>query len=113
VPQVFDDLPELAGTFDTDEKSLSWASQDYGGVVRHLPAAVLRPATAVDVCAVVRHAGQHGLHVVPRGQGHSTGGQAQSLGGVVVDITSSAASTRSAPITWSSTRVRGGATSCA
>lgn len=86
MPHVFDNLPDLSGTVDTDEHSLRWASRDYGDVVHHLPAAVLRPATTADICAVVAHAGQLGLQVVPRGQGHSTGGQAQVLGGVVVDM---------------------------
>ncbi|WP_253730388.1 FAD-binding protein [Lentzea flava] len=35
---------------------------------------------------MVRYALQRDLQVVPRGQGHSTGGQAQALGGVVVDM---------------------------
>jgi FAD/FMN-containing dehydrogenase len=86
VPHVLDNVPELAGTLDTDDASLRWASRDYGDVVRHLPAAVLRPAAVADICAMVAHAERHGLQIVPRGQGHSTGGQAQTLGGVVVDM---------------------------
>ena len=86
MPQAFVDLPELAGTLDTDEGTLRWAARDYGGVVQHPPKAVLRPATAADISTVVRYAHEHGLQVVPRGQGHSTGGQAQTLGGVVVDM---------------------------
>jgi cytokinin dehydrogenase len=86
VPHAFENMPELAGSLDTDEQSLHWASRDYGDVVHHLPAAILRPAAAADICAMVAHAAQHDLEIVPRGQGHSTGGQAQALGGVVVDM---------------------------
>lgn len=84
--QAFAAMPELAGTLDTDQDALRWAARDYGGVVHHLPAAVLRPATAADISIVVRYAREHGFQVVPRGQGHSTGGQAQTPGGVVVDM---------------------------
>ncbi len=86
MPHAFENMPELAGSLDTDEHSLHWASRDYGDVVHHLPAAVLRPAAAADICAMVANAAQHDLEIVPRGQGHSTGGQAQALGGVVVDM---------------------------
>ncbi|GLY51446.1 FAD-binding protein [Lentzea sp. NBRC 102530] len=86
MPQVFDTMPELTGTLDTDEDSLRWAARDYGDVVHHLPSAVLRPANAADIRTAVGFAQQHGLRIVPRGQGHSTGGQAQALGGVVVDM---------------------------
>ncbi|SDM26914.1 Cytokinin dehydrogenase 1, FAD and cytokinin binding [Lentzea albidocapillata subsp. violacea] len=83
---AFAALPELAGTLDTDQDALRWAAHDYGGTVQHLPAAVLRPASAADISIVVRCAREHGLQVVPRGQGHSTSGQAQAPGGVVVDM---------------------------
>ncbi|WP_434447648.1 FAD-binding protein [Lentzea sp. E54] len=84
--QAFAALPELAGTLDTDQDALSWAARDYGGVVHRLPVAVLRPATVADISTLVRYGREHGLQVVPRGQGHSTGGQAQAPGGVVVDM---------------------------
>lgn len=83
---AFAALPELAGTLDTDVDALRWAAQDYGDLVHHRPAAVLRPATATDISTVVQHASEHGMRVVPRGQGHSTGGQAQALEGVVIDM---------------------------
>jgi hypothetical protein len=86
VSQAFAALPALAGTLDTDQDTLHWAARDYGGTIHHPPAAVLRPATAADISTVVRYAREHGLRVVPRGHGHSTGGQAQALGGVVVDM---------------------------
>jgi FAD/FMN-containing dehydrogenase len=54
--------------------------------VRRRPAAVLRAGSVADVVRVVRHARQAGLHVVARGAGHTTYGQAQIDGGVVVDL---------------------------
>lgn len=86
MPHAFAALSELAGTLDVDEDALRWAARDYGGVVHHLPAAVLRPATATDISTVVKYARLRGLPVVPRGQGHSTGGQSQAMNGVVVDM---------------------------
>ena len=86
MPHAFAALPELTGTLDTDQDTLRWAARDYGGTIHHPPAAVLRPASAADISIVVQYAREHGLQVVPRGQGHSTGGQAQALGGVVVDM---------------------------
>lgn len=79
-------LPELADALVTDKDTLRWAAQDFGGIVHHLPAAVLRPGATADISTVVQHAREHGLQVTPRGQGHSTAGQAQALGGIVVDM---------------------------
>ena len=67
----------------TDEAALRWAAQDYGGLVHHRPAAVLRPSDITEISAVLRE----NTLVVPRGAGHSLNGQAQALGGVVVDMT--------------------------
>ncbi|MGW6928439.1 FAD-binding protein [Lentzea sp. NPDC054927] len=80
-------MPALTGSLDIDENALAWAAHDYGDTVHHLPTAVLRPADAADISAVIKHAGEHDFAVVPRGQGHSTSGQAQAPGGVVIDMT--------------------------
>ncbi|MEU7478885.1 FAD-binding protein [Lentzea sp. NPDC042327] len=89
--QALSTVPALTGSLETDEDALAWAAHDYGDTVHDRPTAVLRPADAADISTVIRHAGVHGLTVVPRGQGHSTGGQAQALGGIVIDMTSLAA----------------------
>lgn len=86
MPQGLETVPELAGALVTDKNTLRWAAQDFGDVVHQLPVAVLRPGAATDISTVVRHAHKHGLQVTPRGQGHSTAGQAQTLGGIVVDM---------------------------
>ena len=85
--QVLSTMPALAGNLETDDNALAWAARDYGDTVHDRPTAVLRPANVADVSAVIKHAGQHHVAVVPRGQGHSTGGQAQAPGGVVIDMT--------------------------
>ncbi|WP_148088996.1 FAD-binding protein [Saccharothrix texasensis] len=71
----------------TDDAALDWAADDFGHVVRRRPVGVLRPTSADDVPAAVRLARAHGLTVVPRAEGHSTGGQAQAPGGLVLDMT--------------------------
>ncbi|MDT7786268.1 MAG: cytokinin dehydrogenase [Pseudonocardiales bacterium] len=67
----------------TDEATLCRAAHDYGGLVHHHPAAVLRPSDIAEISAVLR---ENAL-VVPRGAGHSLDGQAQAPNGVVVDMT--------------------------
>ncbi|RAS71018.1 cytokinin dehydrogenase 1-like protein [Lentzea atacamensis] len=67
----------------TDEATLRWAAQDYGDLVHHRPAAVLRTTDITEISALLRE----NVLVVPRGAGHSLGGQAQAPDGVVVDMT--------------------------
>ncbi|OLF17290.1 FAD-binding protein [Actinophytocola xanthii] len=78
-------LPELDGELVVDEASLAEAADDYGHIVHRRPVAVLRPGSVRDIVLVVRYANRHGLRVAMRGQGHSTFGQAQVRGGVVID----------------------------
>jgi cytokinin dehydrogenase len=79
-------LPALDGVLAVDEASRAAAAADFGGIVHHRPRAVLRPGSVADIAAVLRAAAEHGLTVVPRGQGHTTYGQAQAAGGVVVEM---------------------------
>lgn len=71
-----------------DEPSIAAAADDFGHIVSRRPAAVLRPRSVDDVVAIVRLARERGLPVAARGQGHSTFGQAQAAGGIVVDMAS-------------------------
>jgi FAD/FMN-containing dehydrogenase len=71
---------------DCDDASLRWAAEDFGHLVHHLPRAVLRPATIADVAEIVAFAGEAGLSVAARGAGHSSYGQAQCAGGIVIDM---------------------------
>ncbi|MFD4636879.1 FAD-binding protein [Lentzea sp. NPDC058436] len=95
--QALSTMPALTGRLDTDENAIAWAAHDYGDTVHDRPTAVLRPADVADISTVIKHAGDHGLVVVPRGQGHSTSGQAQALGGVVIDMTALSAIHEVAP----------------
>ncbi|CRK57653.1 Probable oxidoreductase [Alloactinosynnema sp. L-07] len=61
-------------------------SDDFGHIVHHEPDAVVGAESVADVIDAVRYARAHNLEVVPRGAGHSTAGQAQSAGGVVIDM---------------------------
>ncbi|GAB2463727.1 hypothetical protein GCM10027063_01300 [Promicromonospora xylanilytica] len=79
-------IPHLDGELVTDEQSLDEAATDYGHLARRRPRAVLRPGSVRDVVTVVRFANEHGLTIAARGQGHSTFGQAQTDGGVVIDF---------------------------
>jgi cytokinin dehydrogenase len=80
-------VPELRGALVRDEASVRWAAEDFGHLVHHRPRAVLRPGGVADVAAIVAFAGQAGLSVAARGAGHSTYGQAQAPGGIVIDMT--------------------------
>jgi cytokinin dehydrogenase len=80
-----DPVPELDGTLTTDPAALAGAADDFGHIVHEQPVAVLRPGSVRDVVAIVRYANRHRIAVAMRGQGHTTFGQAQVRGGVVID----------------------------
>ncbi|RLK55502.1 FAD-binding protein [Actinokineospora cianjurensis] len=78
-------VPRLDGDLVTDVAALTEAADDYGQIAHRRPRAVLRPGSVSDVVKVVRFAAEHRIPVAVRGQGHSTFGQAQAPGGVVID----------------------------
>ena len=62
-------------------------SRDFGGMVRRLPSAVLRPLTVDDAVTALKIAVDHEVPVTTRGSGHSQAGQC--LGdGLVLDMRS-------------------------
>jgi cytokinin dehydrogenase len=65
-----------------DDASLSWAADDFGHFIHARPAGVLRPDSVSEIQAVLGE----GRALRARGEGHSTAGQAQQAGGVVVDM---------------------------
>lgn len=81
----FDALPPLDGTLLTDPESRDAAAHDYGHIVHERPTAVLRPGSVNDVVVMMRYCRRHGIDVAPRGQGHTTYGQAQVRGGLVIE----------------------------
>ena len=78
-------IPGLLGTLLTDPATLDAFADDFGHIVHHTPVAVLKPAAVEDVASAVRFCRQHGIEVAMRGQGHSTAGQSQVRGGLVID----------------------------
>jgi cytokinin dehydrogenase len=70
----------------TDETLLEEAGADFGHIVRRRPAAVLQPRNAAEIADFLEFARRRRLPVAARGRGHSTHGQAQAAGGVVVDL---------------------------
>ncbi|MGH3796253.1 MAG: FAD-binding protein [Pseudonocardiaceae bacterium] len=79
-------VPAVRGTLVCDEASVRWAAEDFGHLMHHRPRAVLRPGGTADVAAIVAFATRAGLPVAARGAGHATYGQAQTPGGIVIDM---------------------------
>jgi cytokinin dehydrogenase len=59
--------------------------RDFGNVHRRQPVALVQAARVADVQATIRYAARHGLRVVARGHGCSSGGQSLS-DGLLLDI---------------------------
>lgn len=84
------ELPAIDGDVAADDASVAAAAQDWGRIVQARPRAVVRPAHAADVAAVVGFASHRAIPVAARGAGHSPFGQGQVDGGIVLDMTSMA-----------------------
>jgi cytokinin dehydrogenase len=80
-------MPRLEGTIHLDEPTRSTAAQDFGHLVRHLPQAVVQPASPHDIAATLRWAAARRVRVAPRGAGHSVFGRSQVRDGIVIDTT--------------------------
>lgn len=81
----FAHVPPLDGELLTDAASLTADADDFGHIVHHRPAAVLRPGSVADIVAMVRFCNVHRIRVAARGQGHGTNGQAQVAGGLIIE----------------------------
>jgi cytokinin dehydrogenase len=79
-------IPPLRGRLLFDRSDLTAAADDFGHIVHHQPRAVLQPAVPQDVAVMVRFCADHRIPVAPRGQGHATFGQAQVVGGLVIEM---------------------------
>jgi cytokinin dehydrogenase len=82
----FNGLPELEGSLVTDPASLATFADDVGNIVRQTPVAVLVPGSVRDIQRMLRFCSQRGIAVAARGQGHTTFGQSQASGGLVIDM---------------------------
>ncbi len=79
-------LSPVDGTITHDTSARRELAQDAGGLVSKLPGAVLRPGSVQDVQRALQLCQKLGVRVVARGQGHTTLGQAQVDGGLVIDM---------------------------
>ena len=84
----FDNLPPLDGVVVTDPASLAAGACDVGNIVHETPVAVLRPGSVEDIQKMIRFCRRYRIKVVARGQGHTTFGQAQVKGGLVIEMAS-------------------------
>ncbi len=92
--EPFDELPDLDGTVHTDPDVIERFTEDFGRVRFRAPVAVLKPGSVDDVVAIVRFARRRGIQVAMNGQSgtgdlresHSSFGQAQVEGGIVIDV---------------------------
>ena len=73
---------------DREDATLDHFGTDFGRIIHRRPSAVVRPTTTEDVVRALKVAQERDLEVVARGVGHSAGGQAQTEGGLVIDMTS-------------------------
>jgi len=76
--------PELDGVLRIDETALKAAAQDFGNLRHHPPIAVLEPDSYEDVVRMVNFAREQGIKIGGRGSGHTSFGQSQVEGGIVV-----------------------------
>jgi len=83
---TFDHIPRLDGQLLTDPTSLGDYAQDVGNIINDTPVAVLLPGSVADIQTMVRFCRRHGIKIAARGQGHTTFGQSQVAGGLVVDM---------------------------
>jgi cytokinin dehydrogenase len=69
----------------SSEDGLFAAGQgDFGGLYRHCPREIVRARSEEDVIEAVGRARRLGVTAVARGQGHSTGGQSLTAGGISI-----------------------------
>jgi cytokinin dehydrogenase len=80
------EIPPLDGELLTDPTTLQNAADDFGHIIHRTPVAVLRPGSVDDIVAMVRFCNRHLIPVAARGQAHSTFGQPQVEGGLVIDM---------------------------
>ncbi|MFZ5891719.1 MAG: FAD-binding protein [Myxococcota bacterium] len=85
---AFSQLPPLDGVVLTDPTSLAPYATDAGSSVHETPVAVLLPGSVSDIQKMVRFCARHDIKVAARGQGHTTFGQSQVRGGLVIDMAS-------------------------
>ena len=107
----FDRVPPLDGVLVTDPTSLAGAARDVGEIVHDTPVAVLRPGSVEDIQKMIRFCRRFRIKAAARGQGHTTFGQSQVEGGLVIEMGTLNAIHSIAPAPQTSTRVSSGSIS--
>jgi cytokinin dehydrogenase len=79
-------VPPLKGRLVFDGTDLADAADDFGHIVHRTPLAVLEPGSIDDIAVMLRFCSDHEIAAAARGQAHSTFGQAQVAGGLVIDM---------------------------
>lgn len=77
--------PGLDGELTIAPAALADCARDFGALIERAPLAVLRPAHARDIAAIISFARRCGLKVAARGEAHSSFGQAQAPSGIAID----------------------------
>lgn len=78
-------VPPLKGQLLFGDALLSAGADDFGHIIHNRPWAVLRPGDTHDIVVMLRFCNEQRIPAAPRGQGHSTYGQAQVSGGLVIE----------------------------
>ena len=81
------DVHGAGGDRHIDELRRARAAEDFGHCVHAEPEAVLTPGSPAEVQEAMAYAAARGLGIAARGAGHSTYGQGQVAGGIVLDMT--------------------------
>ena len=90
-PYKFIQSPMDFGPLNLLPTTTTTASSDFGRILFHSPAAVLRPQSSGDISMLLSFLSGSSLSkvtVAARGAGHSIHGQAQALDGIVVEMRS-------------------------
>jgi cytokinin dehydrogenase len=82
----FEHLPHLDGMVTTDPATVAPYGSDAGNIIHETPVAVLFPGSVRDIQKMVRFCRKHRINVACRGQGHTTFGQSQAAGGLIIDM---------------------------
>jgi FAD/FMN-containing dehydrogenase len=82
----FDHVPPLDGVLLLDPAALAADAVDVGNIIHSSPIAVLRPGSVEDISKMVRFCRRLDIKVGARGQGHTTFGQSQVRGGLVIEM---------------------------
>lgn len=83
------DVPNLDGELVLAGDLLTQAADDFGHILSSAPVAVLIPGSVKDIRRILKFANEHGVKVGGMsmlGNTHSTYGQSQVAGGVVIDM---------------------------